>query len=70
MLQLSVLAQLPPPVKFQLFSKSAAASAQLVPAFLAIACSYLHSTQDYDQQFLVLKWESILIKHKGKDTVY
>lgn len=70
MLQLSVPAQLPPLVKFQLFSKSAAVFAQLVPAVLAIACSYLHSIQDYDQQFLVLKGEAILTKEEGSETVH
>lgn len=53
--QLSALAQLPPPAKFQLFSKSAAAFVQLVPVVLAIVYSYLRSTQDYDKQMLSVK---------------
>ena len=53
--QLSVPAQLPPLAKFQLFSKSAAAFAQLAPVVLAIAYFYLHSTQDYNQQIFSVK---------------
>lgn len=54
-LQLSAPAQLPPPATSPLSSASAAASAQPVPVVPATACSYLHSTQDCEQQTFSVK---------------